>query len=132
MTTLTAITAALASSTPTILDATDDWNGTPMIRITTTLGDVDLTPEGHVPAAPSIDAWMSGALADIDADDIPEAVTAIYDAARVTVYDYATGDEIGTAAAETFARYLADIAGDDVGAVDGHDYGFRGAIYMQS
>ena len=47
------------------------------------------------------------------------------------VYDYHTGEAIGTVDAETYARYLADIGDDEVGAVDGHDYGFRGAIYMQ-
>ena len=51
--------------------------------------------------------------------------------AAATVYDYRTGAEVGTADAETFARYLADIAGDDVGAVDGEDYGYEGTIYMQ-
>lgn len=46
-----------------------------------------------------------------------------------TVYDYKTGDEIGTADAETYARYLADIA-DDAGPANGEDYGFTGVIYM--
>jgi len=49
--------------------------------------------------------------------------------AAATVYDYRTGAEVGTADAETYARYLADIA-DDAGPANGEDYGFTGVIYM--
>lgn len=64
----------------TVADATSDWNGVAMIRISCDLGQMDLTPEGHRPAAPSPDAWLSGAL--LEMEDVREAVPALYDAAR--------------------------------------------------
>lgn len=55
-------------------------------------------------------------------------------AAHVLNYN-ATGTDdeyLGTVDADTYARYLAEIGDDDVGAVDGGPYGFEGyTVYMQ-